>query len=219
MSLQAFQRAVVDLTLSYTKAGALRDGDTSVLAGYDLTVLERDRLNAIVRQPGIAIHCSLSRGNRLEAVFNTFPMTCILLESKLRALVDELWAQRAPTSYQLAGEDVAFAEFVGAKVACGELRVEYLPEILAYEVLCLELMQRSWRQVDHAASVEGILEFWHWPDDLLQPLARLTLPPPGLRAGRFRSRVRLRRKRFEVEVLAVGSDQRGVERDRRVQEL
>jgi hypothetical protein len=116
MSLQAFQRAVVDLTLAYTKVRALRKGDANLLASYDLTPIEQQRIFAIVNQSGIAIHCSLSRGNRLEVVVNAFPMTCILIESQLRVLMDELWEHRRPTNYQLDGEDLAFAEFIGEKI-------------------------------------------------------------------------------------------------------
>ena len=74
------QRAVVDLTLAYLKGRSCREGrDDTLLASYDLTPLERDRIIAIVSQPGMSVHCSLSRGNRLEVVFNAFPMTCVLL--------------------------------------------------------------------------------------------------------------------------------------------
>src|SRR5690349_15070273 len=102
MSLQAFQRAVVDLTLSYRTVRALRKGDVDLLARYDLTPIEQHRIFAIISQAGIAVHCSLSRGNRLEVVLNAFPMTCILIESQLQVLMDELWERRRPTNYQLA---------------------------------------------------------------------------------------------------------------------
>lgn len=203
MSLQAFQRAVVDLTLSYPRARALREGDANVLASYDLTPIEQRRILAIVGQPGIAVHCTLSRGNRLEVVVNAFPMTCILLDSRLRQLVNELWRHHSPTNYQLAGEEIAFAELIRDKIAAGELSVEYLPEVLAYEVICLELTNQSWAHAEPDASVEAIADFQHSPDDLLPPLAQLTLPPAGLPTGSYRSRVRLQNKRFEVTVLQI----------------
>jgi hypothetical protein len=199
MSLKAFQQAVVDLTLSYMKVRALRDGDDhGMLAGYDLTPLERERLLAIVRQRGIAVHCSLSRGNRLEVVVNAFPMTCVLLESRLRPLMNELWGDHQPGNYQLAGEEVAFAAFISDQIASSALTVEYLPEILAYEQTCLDLTNHSWLETSPAVSAERLVEFQHAPDDLLPPLARLTAPPPGLPIGSYPSRVTLRNKRFEV---------------------
>jgi hypothetical protein len=203
VSLQGFQRAVVDLTLSFAKAKALRDGAPALLASYDLTPLEQERILGIVGQPGIAVHCSLSRGNRLEVVVNAFPMTCVLLKSQMRELMNELWELRRPSNYQLAGEEAAFAEFVGRKVAAGTLTVEYLAEIVAYETVCLDLTQRSWMQTSPDATVEAPAWFQHDPDDLLPPLARLTMPEAGLPEGAYPVVVRLHDKRFEVNVLSI----------------
>ena len=202
MSFQAFQRAVVDLTLSYSKVRTLREGDGTLLASYDLTPLERHRIVAIVSQPGMAVHCSLSRGNRLEVVVNAFPMTCVLLESQLRALIDELWEQRRPANYQLAGEEDAFAEYIGRRIAVGELSVEYLPEILGYETTCLEMIREHRVQGPWDAAIERLVEFRHSPADLLPPLARLSPPPPGLPPGSYPSRVRLHDGRFDVKRIA-----------------
>jgi hypothetical protein len=200
MSLQAFQRAVVDLTISYPKVRALRGGDTALLASYKLTPLEKERILDIIRQPGISVHCTLSRGNRLEIVVGAFPMTSVLLEGKMRGLMDELWERGGPTNYQLAGEEIAFAEFIRAKIAAGELEVEYLSEILAYESVCLGLTRRSWRESEPPGGFEAIAEFRHSPDDLLPPLSRLTRPPFSLPEGHHRTTVRLKGKRFEVEI-------------------
>ncbi len=199
MSLQAFQQAVVDLTLSYPSVRAVREGrGDGWLASYDLTPRERDRILSIVSQPGMAVHCSLSRGNRLEVVFGAFPMTCVLLGTGLRAVVDELWEQHRPTNYQLAGEENAFAAFIGGRIAAGTLPIDYLPEILAYETTCLEMTREYRVQSDPHAVIERFVEFRHSPDDLLPPLARLQFPPPGLPAGACRSRVTMREGRFEV---------------------
>jgi hypothetical protein len=199
MSLQAFQRAVVELTLAPLKARALRAGDSGVLAAYDLTTCEEDRLRDIVRQRGISVHCSLSRGNRYEIIHNAFPMTCVLLKPKLRELLDKLWEEYRPTNYQLAGEETAFAAMVEAKIAAGELSIEYLQEVFAYEVKCLALTRQIWTGTDPHAEVESVVEFQHSPGELLPPLSRLTAPPVGLPKGSYRVWVRLRAGRFRVE--------------------
>jgi len=124
MSLETFQQAVVELTLDYRKSSALREGDRGALAGYDLTEREWGRLLAIVREPGMSVHCSLCRGNRLEIIAGVFPMTCVLLEPVLGRLLDELWRDHRPSNYQLIGEETAFAVFVGRQIANGELRIE-----------------------------------------------------------------------------------------------
>jgi hypothetical protein len=200
MSLRSFQRAVADLTLSPMTARALRRGNFCALSTYELTQRERDRLIDIVRQPGISVHCSLSRGNRLEMIVGAFPMTCVLLRPVLRSLVDETWQIHRPTNYQLSGEDIAFAAVVSPKLAAGELAFEYAAEIFAYERACLELTRRA--RLGPDAEIEKLVEFQHCPDELLGPLSRRRPPPRGLSAGSFPARVALRGGRFRVELLA-----------------
>ena len=197
MSLRSFQRAVVDLTLAPGMARALRRGEAGALAGYDLTERERDRILAIVRQPGISVHCTLSRGNRLEVIMEAFPMTCVLLQPVLRGLLDELWEEHHPTHYQLAQERTAFAAFIARKIAAGQLAIEYLEEVLAYESACLALSERMRSGGD--AEVETIVTFAHPPDALLPPLARRSAPPAGLPTGSYRTRVKLANERFTLE--------------------
>ncbi len=205
MSLATFQRAMVELTLAPRKVHALRGGDAGMLAEYDLTGRERDRILDLVRQPGMAVNCTLSRGNRLEAITDVFPMTCTLLAPVLRGLVDELWEKCQPTNYQLAGEEAEFAATIGRMTAARELAIEYLEEIFAYEMVCWELSRRMRDQTGAEGQLEAMIEFQHSPDDLLPPLSRLEAPPAGLPPRPCRARVELRAGRFEVEVLpAVG---------------
>src|SRR5215467_4620441 len=201
MSLRAFQRAVVELTIAPEKTRSLRAADRSVFAGYDLSELEWERLFSIVRQPGINVHCSLSRGNRFEMIGGSFPMTCVLLEPWLRDLLNELWKEHAPTNYQLAGEEMAFAEMIDRKITSGQLSVEYLKEVFHYEVVCLELTRRMRNQTDSHAEMEAIVEFQHFPDELLPPLARLMAPPAGLPEGDYRALIQLQGGRFKFTVL------------------
>jgi hypothetical protein len=200
MSLRSFQQALVDLTLSPTTATALRNGDLAALAPYELTQLERERLVDVVRQPGVSVHCSLSRGNRLEMIVGAFPMTCVLLRPVLRGLLDELWRLHRPTNYQLSDEVAAFAALIARKLAAGELALDYVAEIFVYEQSCLELTQRA--RLDPDAELWKIVEFQHHPDALLGPLSRQKAPPSGLASGQFRARVVLLDGRFDVELLA-----------------
>lgn len=200
MSLKTFQRVLVDLTLTPSRARALRVDGGSALDGYDLTPLERERLLDIVRQPGMSVHCSLSRGNRFETIAEIFPMTCVLLEPVLRELLDELWRTSHPENYQLSGEEAAFAELVKRKLAAGEIAIEYLEEVFAYEIVCWDLARRMRMQRDAEAAVEAIIEFQHSPAELLPLLSRLVAPPAGLPRGRYPARVVLRDGRFDVEM-------------------
>ena len=200
MSLQAFQQALVDLTLSPVTATALRKGDLGALASYGLTQRERVRLIDIVRQPGMSVHCSLSRGNRLEMIMGVFPMTCLLLRPVLRDLLDETWRLHRPANYQLSGEARAFAAVLGRKIAAGEPMPEYAAEVFAYEQACLDLTRQA--KLDPAGMFEQVVEFQHRPGELLGPLSRQATPPSGLAAGRFLAKVALVDGRFDVELLA-----------------
>ena len=199
MSLAMFQRALVELTLTPQRARALRLGDQSVLAGFELTGLERDRLEGVVHQLGMSVSCSLSRGNRLEVIFQSFPMTCVLLKPILRELVDELWIDNQPTNYQLAGEETVFAALLSRKLAADDLSIPYLEEIFAYELACIELTRQARNQA--SAEAELIVDFQHSPDDLLPPLSQLMAPPSGLPEGNYRARVRLTDDQFKVELI------------------
>jgi len=197
MSLAMFQRAVVELTLAPLKARALRDGDADVLVGYELTERERERLVGIVGQAGISVSCSLSRGNRFEVIFQTFPMTCVVLKPVLRELVDEIWETTQPTNYQLVGEETAFVELLKRRLAAGEIDLPYVEDVFGYELACMELTRQSRESVD--AVGETMVDFHCDPDVLLPPLSRLQSPPVGLPKGLYRVRVSLRDDQFEFE--------------------
>jgi hypothetical protein len=202
MSLKGFQQAVVELTLAPKWFRALRRGESTLLERYDLNERERNRLLDIARQPGVAMNCSLARGNRLELIVAAFPKTCTLLKPRLPRLLDELWEQHQPDNYQLFGEEDAFAAFIGRKIDQGELPVEYLAEIFAYEMARRDLAIRLEMSTGADAVLEAIVEFQHAPDQLLPPLSRLLAPPAGLPCGVFQARVRLREAGFEVDFLS-----------------
>jgi hypothetical protein len=201
MSLKGFQQAVVDLTLAPKAIRALRRGESGLLDQYELNERERNRLLQISRQPGIAMNCSLARGNRLELIVGAFPKTCTLLKPLLPRLLDELWEQHKPDNYQLFGEEDAFAAFIACKISQGELSVEYLSEIFAYELACQDLAMRLETSTSPSTELEAIVEFRHPPGQLLPPLNRLVAPPSGLPSGAFPARVRLSESGLDVELL------------------
>ena len=199
MSLKAFQQALVDLTLAPKSFRALRRGESGLLDLYDLNERERKRLLEISRQPGMAMNCSLARGNRLELLVAAFPMACTLLKPLLPRLLDELWEEYQPDNYQLFGEEDAFAAFIARKIDQGELSVEYLSEIFAYELVCRDLAIRLETNTGAEPLLEAIVEFEHPPDQLLAPLSELLPPPRGLPSGAFQARVRLSESGFDVD--------------------
>jgi hypothetical protein len=205
MSLLAFQQAIADLTLSPRQVRRILRGDLSHLHSYDLTERELSRILDVVRQPGMAVNCTVARGNRFEAIGELFPMTCVVLEPVLRNLLDELWEDVVPANYQFAEEE-AFAAIVRRKMANNELSIEYLEEIFTYELVCSDLAKQMRSQTDTHHEAERIVEFCHPPDLLLPPLSELNAPPPGLPSGIYRARVILRETRFDVEMLSATPD-------------
>jgi hypothetical protein len=201
MSLKAFQLAIVELIVAPGRVRRLLQGDLRELDAYDLTQRERQRVLFAVGQPGMELNCVIARGNRFEPVVEAFPMTCTLLKPVLRELLDELWADAPPTNYQFEGEQEAFVRAVAGKLASGELAIEYLDEIFAYEARCAEMAQRLKGGLA-AAESEAIIEFRHPPDLLLPPLSEYKAPPAGLPTGVFRARLILRGDEFDVEMLS-----------------
>jgi hypothetical protein len=207
MSLQAFQRALVDLTLSPESSRRLLEGDASILNGYDLDEIERQRLVDVVRQPGMSINCTIARGNRFDAIGEVFPMTLVLLEPELRDLLNELWEKHHPSNYQFAGEENAFASFVREKLSTNQISIPYLEEVFNYECLCWQMAQEMRNQTERDHEVHEIMEFKHQPDLLLEPLSRLGAPPEDLPTGTYRARLTLRGTRFYVEMISASSNQ------------
>lgn len=202
MSLQAFQQAIVELTLSPRRIQKLLQGELGVLEKYDLTERERQRVLHAIRQPGMSLNCTIARGNRFEAIAELFPMTCVLLKPVLRDLLDELWEDAPPTNYQFTGEEEAFTGMVRRKIATGELAIEYLEDIFAYELTCAGLAQRMRGDTTADEQREAIIEFHYPPDLLLIPLSEYNVPPPGLPTGSYRARLTLRGEQFDVEMLS-----------------
>ena len=144
--------------------------------------------------------CSLSRGNRFEPIVAAFPKTCLLIKPGLPGLLDELWAIRQPDNYQLHGEEDAFAALVSRKIERGELAVDYLRDVFAYELARRDLAIELEARACGAAVLETIVEFEHEPEALLEPLARHALPPPGLPRGLFRARLRMSEAGSTIDV-------------------
>jgi hypothetical protein len=184
MAIRDFQRALADMTLDARLAAAVRDRGASALDGYVLTERERHRLATVARQDGMSVNCSLARANRFGSIHDAFAKTCVLLRSQLRDLLDELWSQRRPDNYQLAGEEEAFAALVESRLAEGTLEVPYLAEVFRYERMCWDLAMEC--RLRDPSAMEGCRRttlFRHDPGALLDALSRYELPPGDLPAG------------------------------------
>jgi hypothetical protein len=205
VSLRDFQRAFSDMTLDVPMAATVRRKGAPALSGYALTALERRRLVAVARQPGMQLNCTLARGNRFGPIVEMFPLTCELLKPWLRELLDELWSRRRPDNYQLAGEEDAFAGFLEEKSARRELPHPYAEEVFRYESACLELA-RTLRYTPAEDLPEPGAEpfrrahFRHDPRILLRALENELDPPPDMPEGDYPVRITLRGDALDVEL-------------------
>lgn len=180
MSLRDFQRALTDITLDAHWAAQVRRNGDSPLKRYVLTPRERDRLVRVARQAGMELNCTLARTNRFAAIADSYPMSCVVIEPELRALLDALWARDQPQGYQLTSDVACFAAHLGADLGLHQ-RFPYLGEIFRYEQACIELINET-RRLPMAAMKGRVrrLDFLHDPGALLPPLQRHEAPPPGL---------------------------------------
>lgn len=191
MALHDFQRALTAMTLDPALANDVHAHGASALAAFSLTPREARRLAAVARQPGMALNCTLARANRFGSIHNAFPMSCLLLGSDLRPVLDALWSGRDPANYQLSGEEAGFADLVAAGIADGTIDREYLGDMLAYERACLELALPLRLEADPSSldPESRWVDFCNDPRILLDALERLTLPPPHLPMQRFKMRI------------------------------
>ncbi|CAG1019839.1 hypothetical protein BURC_04757 [Burkholderiaceae bacterium] len=211
MSLREFQRALTSMTLDVGFANAVHARGEQALAAYDLLPREARRLAAVVRQPGMALTCTLARANRFASIHDAFPMTCVLLGRALRGVLDELWSARLPDNVQLQGEEQPFAELVQRRLAADDAHElnEHLPAILAYERSCLELAQL----VRHAARPELApqetrwVAFAHDPQALFASLEKAQQPSADMPQGDYRVRITLVEGELEVATFEVPAAQ------------
>ena len=186
MGIADFQRALADMTLDSRFAATVRRHGVAALGDYELTPLESHRLESIAGQKGMSLCCTLARANRFGPINDAFPMTCVLLEPQLRAILDDLWSRHRPDNYQLAGEETAFAACLDDLVSRQQLSVEYLDEVFAYEKACWSIASEfRFRARSDAGGVPRRVTFRHDPGILLSCLGRFESPPPGLPEGRY----------------------------------
>lgn len=173
-------------------AATVRRKGADAFTHYDLTDREKKRLVAVSRQPGMDLNCTLARGNRFAPIYDAFPLTCTLLGSHLRSVLDELWLSVSPNNYQLSGEIAAFERLLTTKSLASDFDNPYLSDILAYESTCWELAQ-SLRHGSPSSGEAGqkAVVFRYDLVELLNAMEHGQLPSEGLQPGCFRYRFML----------------------------
>jgi hypothetical protein len=202
MSLRDFQRALTSITLDARFANAVHAHGAGALVAYDLSPREARRLTSVTRQPGMALNCTLARANRFASIHSAFPMTCVLLGTDLRGVLDELWSDHLPDNVQLQGEEQPFAALVQGRIEnVGVTGLSaYLPAVLEYERACLELacLVRHVARPEMAPRETRWVAFGHDPQVVFAALQ--AFQQPALHLPRAEHRVRITLIGGELEV-------------------
>jgi hypothetical protein len=179
MSLLAFQRAMADMAAAPALCRRILDEGASVLAGYDLTPIEVERLLSAADQRGMRMNCMLYRNGRLSPLVSQLPGTFHVLGYKLREVAEAFWVENPKVPRGVPGEMRRFAAFLRRRIAEGLLTEPLLPEVLEYEMETYELAllppERTKADVAEAAAAAR-------PDAPLRPhplvgVARFTREP------------------------------------------
>lgn len=139
MSLVAFQRAICDMAAQPALCRRLLDEGAGVLAGYDLTPIEVQRLLSAADQRGMRMNCMLYRNGRLSPLVSQLPGTFHILGFGLRAVAEAFWVENPRVPRGVPGEMRRFAAFLRRRMAQGALTEPLLGEVLEWEMETYEL--------------------------------------------------------------------------------
>lgn len=216
MSLLGFQLALADISASVEMCARVAADPDAALAGYELTPLERRRIEFAAGQKGMRVNVALYRYNRIITLVTVLPGTLHLLGGEGRAVADEFWAQGGPDR-NMRREAQRFAAFVRRALDVGRLASPYLREVVDFEMARYEVAMAPHpvllAQVAEAAErwpdgplvphpLVRVASFSHDPDVLLSHVAYKRPPPyPDAAEGEFYLLLDARSGRFEQHPL------------------
>jgi hypothetical protein len=170
MTLHAFQHALADLSASLEMGERVLADPDAALAPYDLTPLERRRIEAAAKQQGLRVNVYLYRYNRIITLMTVMPGTMLLLGADGRAVADQYWTEGGPDR-NMRRESEHFARFLLAEIDAGRITVPYLRDAVNFEIARYQIAMAPGtmlhQQVAEAAE--------RWPDGplALHPLIRV----------------------------------------------
>jgi hypothetical protein len=216
MSLLGFQLALADLSASVELCAKVAADPQATLAGYELTPLERRRIEFAAGQQGMRVNVALYRYNRIVTLVTVLPGTIHLLGAEARAVVDEYWAGRGPDR-NMRRESQRFAAFIRRALDTGRVASPYLREVVDFEIaryevavanrpVLLEQVARAGERWPAGPLVTHplvrVATFAHDPAVLLTHLAYKRPPPyPDAAEGTFHVLLEGRGPQFEQRPL------------------
>lgn len=214
MSLFAFQQALAELVASVALCQLARGDMGEALGRYDLTQRERERLQHMVHHRGMAVNCALHRANRLTPLYSFLPLSCFLLDSRLRTEVEVFWSAVGAADLQFQHESQRFAAFLQRRLRSGDLVCPMLEDILRFESTINAFRyvprRRILEELQEAGPVASgsrvrlhplvrVARFQHDPTELLSRLGNRQRPGPELPVGEFYLLLDARRNAVELQ--------------------
>lgn len=182
MSLEEFQRAIVDLVASPELCLSFRAEPGKFLERYELTDVERRRLSAVNRQRGMSTNCSLYRSNRITPIYTLLPLTCFVLGDVLGTEMEGYWRSEEFVDRQFLLEIERFGEHIRRRMRSGVLSIPVLGEVLNFELAWNALNVGPRNRVP---AESRLLTFTHEPRELFRRLEARDPLPYRLPRGEF----------------------------------
>jgi hypothetical protein len=167
MSIAEFQRAFADLIASPDRCVALREGTTDVLAGYDMTLREKRRLETMVHHEAMSVNCSLYRVNRLIPVYSVLPHSCRLLGDRLMDELDAFWAASRHATLQYRWESWRFGLWLEERIATRRLPGGPVEDAIRLEMAMFDV--QAAQRDGKSGSRRRVVLLRYDPDELLDP--------------------------------------------------
>lgn len=180
MALRDFQRAFADLASSPARCLAARENPERALASYDLTDVERRRLEAMVRDHAMSVNCTLYRVNRLTPIYSVLPLTCSYLGDRLSPELDAFWASFDDATLQYGKEARRFGNWLLSRIAAGQIAGGPIEDAIRFELAAFEV-----RTATRASTPAGesphprtrLVRFEYEPHRVLNPVIEDEMVP------------------------------------------
>jgi hypothetical protein len=178
VSIQEFQRAFADLIADPRQCIEARSAPKRMLAGYDLTCREQERLAKMVWDEGMSINCTLYRVNRLTPVYSVMPLTCRLLGDKLSTELDAFWVASRNATLQYRWEAWRFGSHLLERIAQGLLSSGPVEDAIRFELASYDVQAQDDKDNEHErSSRQRLVTLRYDPDQLFDP----SVDPSALR--------------------------------------